>query len=88
MTWASGFFRLWIVLALLWCGATVAMLGKDEFKELWQPRVGLHVEYNAGNPDDLDGSRSKLTRLARLPMDYLRSSTMKVQEGPTSFTAH
>jgi hypothetical protein len=59
MTWASGFLRLWIVLALLWCGATVAILGKDEFKGLWQPRVNIHVEYNAGNMDDLDGSRSR-----------------------------
>jgi hypothetical protein len=32
MTWANGFLRLWILLALLWCAATVAMLGKDEFR--------------------------------------------------------
>jgi hypothetical protein len=59
MTWASGFLRLWILLALLWCGATVAMLGKDEFKGLWPPRVNINVEYNEANKDDLDGSHSR-----------------------------
>jgi hypothetical protein len=50
MTWASGFLRLWIVLALLWCGATVALLGTDEFKGLWQPRVTISVEFNRQKP--------------------------------------
>jgi hypothetical protein len=63
MTWASGFLRLWILLALLWCGATVAMLGKDEFKGLWQPRVRINVEFKGGYEDVLDGSR---------PIDELR----------------
>lgn len=59
MTWASGFLRLWILLALLWCGATVAMLGKDEFKGLWQPRVKIEVEFDGNNTEILDGSRPK-----------------------------
>lgn len=59
MAWARGFLRLWIVLALLWGGAIVAMLGKDEFKGLWQPRVKIEVEYKGDNKDDLDGSRPR-----------------------------
>ncbi|MGQ2185258.1 hypothetical protein ACT4MK_18165 [Bradyrhizobium barranii] len=59
MTWASGFFRLWILLALLWCGATVAILGIDEFKGLWRPRVSIEVEYSGGVKDEIDGSRPR-----------------------------
>lgn len=59
MTWASGFLRLWILLALLWGGATVAKLGKDEFTGLWQPRVKIAVEFDGNYTEDLDGSRPR-----------------------------
>jgi hypothetical protein len=39
------------------------MLGKDEFKGLWQPRVRINVEFKGGYEDVLDGSR---------PIDELR----------------
>jgi hypothetical protein len=57
MTWSKGFFRLWIVLSLIWMGATVAVLGKDEFKSLWKPKSVMEVEYKGGITDDLDSAR-------------------------------
>jgi hypothetical protein len=84
MTWASGFLRLWIVLALLWCGATVAILGKDEFKGLWQPRVSIHVEYDAGNTDDLDGSRSREDLRRQIVGGMNKGATARAQRGETA----
>jgi hypothetical protein len=59
MTWANGFLRLWILLALLWGGAVVAKFGKDEFKGLWQPRVTIEVEFDGNNNEVLDSSRPR-----------------------------
>lgn len=84
MTWASGFLRLWIVLALLWCGATVAILGKDEFKGLWQPRVNIHVEYDAGNEDDLDGSRSREELRRQIIGGMNKGAAARAQRGETA----
>jgi hypothetical protein len=57
MTWSKGFFRLWIVLTIVWIGATIAGLGKDEFKGLWKPKSAIEVEYQGGIKDVLDSSR-------------------------------
>jgi hypothetical protein len=84
MTWASGFSRLWIVLALLWCGATVPILGKDEFKGLWQPRVNIHVEYDAGNEDDLDGSRPTEELRRQIIGGMNKGAAARAQRGETA----
>jgi hypothetical protein len=57
MAWSKGFFRLWLVLALLWMGAVLALLGNDEFKGLWKPKSAIEVEYKGGIKDVLDSSR-------------------------------
>jgi hypothetical protein len=57
MAWSKGFFRLWIVLTLVWIVAVAAGLGKDEFKGLWQPSSSIEVEYKGGIKDTLDSSR-------------------------------
>jgi hypothetical protein len=56
MAWSKGFFRLWILLALIWMGATVAALGRDEFKGLWKPNSAITVEYKGDVTDVLDSS--------------------------------
>lgn len=54
MTWSTGFFRLWIVLTILWMAATIALMGKDEFKGLWSPKGALEVVYKGDIKDTLD----------------------------------
>ncbi|WP_426609504.1 hypothetical protein [Bradyrhizobium sp. McL0616] len=54
-----GFFRLWIVMSLVWIAIIVAGLGTEEFKGLWRSHVELQVEYKGGTKDVLDSSRSK-----------------------------
>lgn len=84
MTWKSGFLRLWIVVTLLWCGAIVAMLGKDEFKGLWQPRVKIKVEYKGDNKDDLDGSRPREELRGQIIEGVKKGSTILMQRGDTA----
>lgn len=81
MTWASGFFRLWIVVSLLWWGAIVAMLGKDEFKGLWQPRVKLEVEYKGDNKFNLDGSLPREELRAQIIEGVKTGSAILMQRG-------
>lgn len=84
MTWANGFLRLWIVLALLWCGATVALLGTDEFKGLWQPRVTISVEFKGDSKDVLDGSRPR-EELKRQIIDGVnKGATTLLKSGDTA----
>jgi hypothetical protein len=56
VTWSKGFFRLWIVLTLIWIVAIAASLGKDEFKGFWQPNCSIEVEYKGGIKETLDSS--------------------------------
>jgi hypothetical protein len=73
MAWSRGFFRLWIVLTLIWIGAIWISTGTEEFKGLWAPNVKLDVEYKGGVRDTLDGSR---------PQEYLRQQILTgVTEG-------
>src|SRR5258706_14125096 len=57
MAWSKGFFRLWLLLALLWMGVAFALLGKGEFVGLWKPKSVIEVEYHGGLKDVLDSSR-------------------------------
>lgn len=59
MSMYRGFFRLWIVMSLVWIAIIVAGLGTEEFKGLWRSHVELQVEYKGGTKDVLDSSRSK-----------------------------
>jgi hypothetical protein len=63
MVWSRGFFRLWIIVTLVWIGAVWLATDKDDFKGLWAPNVKLDIEYKGGVKDTLDGSR---------PTEYLR----------------
>jgi hypothetical protein len=56
MAWSKGFFRLWLLLTLLWMCVAFVLLGKDEFKGLWKPKSAIEVEYNGGLKDVLDSS--------------------------------
>ncbi|MHC2396506.1 hypothetical protein ACVMGC_001050 [Bradyrhizobium barranii subsp. barranii] len=84
MTWASGFLRLWILLALLWCGAIVAVLGKDEFKGLWQPRGRIEVEYKGDNKDLLDGSRPVEELRRQIINGVTKGASTLAQRGDTA----
>jgi septal ring factor EnvC (AmiA/AmiB activator) len=84
MAWGNGFLRLCIVLAVVWCGATVAIVGKDEFKGLWQPRVNIQVEYDAGNTDDLDGSRSREDLRRQIIAGMNKGAAARAQRGETA----
>jgi hypothetical protein len=73
MVWSRGFFRVWIILTLIWIGAVWVSTGTDDFKGLWAPNVKLDVEYKGGVSDTLDGSR---------PPQYLRQQIITgVNEG-------
>lgn len=78
MAWSRGFFRLWVVLTLIWMGAVVAGLGKDEFKGLWRPNVEIEVEYKSDVKDTLDSSRST-EDLRRQIIDGVRKGAAQLQ---------
>jgi hypothetical protein len=73
MVWSRGFFRLWIILTLVWIGAIWFSTGTEDFKGLWAPDAKIDVEYKGGVRDTLDGTR---------PQEYLRQQIIAgVSEG-------
>jgi hypothetical protein len=84
MTWARGFLRLWIVLAVLWCGAVVAVLGRDEFKGLWRPSVSITVEFKGGATDVLDGWRPREETRRQIIEGVNKGAAKLVQRGDTT----
>jgi hypothetical protein len=57
MTWSTGFFRLWLVVTVVWIAATFAAIGWDEFKGLWAPKAALEVVYKGDLKDTLDSEK-------------------------------
>jgi hypothetical protein len=81
MRWSRGFFRLWIILALVWVGTSFAILGKEEFKGLWQPAIRLERKFKGGLVDTLDGSRPKEHLRHQIVDDVNKDAATLMQKG-------
>jgi hypothetical protein len=57
MRWGRGFFRLWIVVTIIWMTAVVAVLGKEPFEALRKPRQ-WEVKHDTGITVVVDSSQS------------------------------
>ena len=84
MTLGRGFFRLWIVVAVLWGGGCIGLLGKDAFKGLWEPFAKIHAEFRGESVAHLDGSRPKEELRQQIITGVNRIAESLVRRGDTS----
>src|SRR5262245_48718942 len=78
MTWSRGFFRIWLVLSVVWIGLSVYFAKPKTYFRLWQG-AEYEIEFPSGHRTTFDTSKSRRELAADITEEWRREA---MRNGP------